>query len=422
MSCRPFTLLSAMDLADVAGEIVMTLDAQDITLASTTWFRSPLAFLNGLGSEDNRDLPTLIGTVGTGLGTWDIGISATTGRLYVTNDTETFTLTVVGTAGEMFGFGAAGSVLNSAVSGGLNRIDAPAAPTPGNITNGHIRLDPAGAGAAFNLPSTSYRAQSVWTLMRKSDGSAGTPDADQNNATDNLQYLINEELDSLNRRFTCGLDSTGRGWIAWPTALGSVADPTWYAAGLWLQRMLGATGSESSANTAGTLGNVAIVTFDNPCLAALAVSRPAQRTRVYVDEEANPVRLTSREIVSNLVLSRRSWEVEFFVDGPADANDLTQHAVRFFQLAPVGSVMEAHLVWGDPRRAIRTLDVLSTPATGETRPAYSSLYTSADNGLGGRLVCRRGLDDAARKLLTAEQGANRRISLTVQLEEAEDGI
>lgn len=415
--CRPFAATAEIDATEWAGDVAFKRGMTNITQSSTTWFRSPLAMLNNYGMPAGRDLQTDLTAVGTGAGAWTIGLTST-GYLYVENDSLNFTLTPRGTDATMFGFGAADAVVNPVnTSGTIWRATATSRPTPGVIQQAHLELDPTGIGAAFKIPSVPYRAQSVWTLLRT--GEAGA-DADNNNNTSSIQYVDNNAVDNATRRVTWGLTDTGKTWAAW---VSSLSVPAWQTAGVELQRLLGFDGSETVASTvSGPVGTLSYIESAGYNLAALVTTRVPQRVRPMIDEETEAVRLTSGELVSNNILSRRAYEIDILVDGEADSRDLRQHAIEFFRRCPVGHVLEAHLCWGDPRRAIRTLDVISTPASGQTRTAYSTLYTSAGNGLQGRLVTRRGLDDATQKVLASASGPHRRIPLTLILESAESGI
>lgn len=415
--CRPFAATAEIDATEWASDVAFKRSATSVTQSSTTWFRSPLAMLNNYGMPAGRDLQTDLTAVGTGAGTWTIGLTST-GYLYVENDSLNFTLTPRGTDAPMYGFGAADAVVNPVnTSGTIYRATATSRPTPGVIQQAHLELDPAGAGAAFKIPSVAFRAQSVWTLLRT--GEAGS-DADNNNNTTSIQYVDNTACDNASRRITWGLTDTGKTFVAWAGTLSAI---TWQAAGVELQRLLGFDGSEVSATSlAGPVGTLLYMESTNYNLAALVTTRVPQRVRPMIDEETEGVRLTSGELVSNNILSRRAYEVDILVDGEADSRDLRQHAIEFFRRCPIGHILEAHLCWGDPRRAIRTLDVISTAASGQTRAAYSTLYTSAGNGLQGRLVTRRGLDDATNKVLASASGPHRRIPLTLVLETAESGI
>lgn len=420
MICRPFAVTAEVPAEDWAGVVAMKRGVTNITLPSTTWFRSPIAMLNNFGMPAGRDLQTDLTAVGTGAGAWTIGIVEASGLLYVENDSLAFTLTPRGTLATMFGFGPADVAINAVnTSGTIHRVTATSAPTPGVIQQAHLELDPAGVGAAFKIPSVAYRAQSVWTLLRT--GEAGT-DADQNHNTASIQYVDNNAIDNASRRITWGISDTGKTWSAWPQGVTTNA-PAFPAAGVHLQRLLGYDGTETTLSVvAGPVTNLIVVEANGYNLAALVVTRVPQLVSPALVEETEGVRLTSKELVSNNKLSRREWTIDFFVDGPADARDLTAHAIEFFRRARQGCVMEPHLCWGDPRRALRTQQVISTVASGQTRPAYSSLYTSAGNGLRGRLVARRSLEDAAEKVLAAQAGLQRRIPLTLKVEEAESGI
>lgn len=417
--CRPFAATAEIDAAAWAGVVAMTRGATNITLPSTTWYRSPLAMLNNYGMPAGRDMQTDLTAVGTGGGVWTIGIDSTTGYLYVENSLMGFTLTPTGTDSTKFGFGPAAVAVNAVnTSGTIYRATATAAPTPGVIQQAHLQLDPTGVGAAFYVPSIAYRAQSVWTLLRT--GEAGT-DADNNNNTSSVQYVDNNAMDNASRRITWGISDTGKTWVAWPSTI-TPSNPAFPSAGVELQRLLGFKGGETPSTIAGTISNLRVIESTYYNLAALVTTRVPQRIKPVLDEETQGVRLTSGELVTNNHLSRRGYEVEIIVDGEADSRDLRQHAIEFFRRCTQGKILEAHMCWGDPRRAVRNMDVISTSATGQTRPAYSTLYTSAGNGLRGRLVTRRSLDDDSHKVLGVDSGLQRRIPLTLILESAEAGI
>lgn len=416
--CRPFAATAEIDATAWAGVVALARGATNITLPSTTWYRSPLAMLNNYGMPAGRDLQTDLTAVGTGTGAWTIGLDSD-GYLYVENAGLNFTLTPRGTDAAMYGFGPADAVVNPVnTSGTIHRATATSRPTPGVIQQAHLELDPAGGGAAFKIPSVGFRAQSVWTLLRT--GEAGT-DADNNNNTSTVQYVDNTAMDNANRRITWGLTDTGKTWVAWPNAI-TPANPSFPAAGVELQRLLGFKGGETPTTISGPVHDLKVIESTYYNLAALVTTRVPQRIKPTLEEESEGVRLTSGELVTNNHISRRGYEVEIIVDGEADARDLRQHAIEFFRRCPQGHILEAHMCWGDPRRAIRDLDIITTSATGQTRPAYSTLYTSAGNGLRGRLVTRRSLDDSASKVLAVSDGLQRRIPLTLILETAESGI
>lgn len=425
--CTRFAILAEVDASDWASETLFSIDGQNVTGAATARFPTPLAMLGGRGMMANRTLQQELDAEGTGAGAWTVGIDPVTDKLWIEYEggggLGSFQLTVVGADAEAYGFGVAGTVVISTdMGGGVHRVDATYTPRIGTITNAHLSIDPAD-GVAFVVPSIPYRQQSIWTLLRSASG-GGSPDADQTNAADSLAYrtaLL--DTDPTGGRIGAGMTDDGRTWISWPSDIGGTGI-------VWvnhpLRKFLGFRGDEATVATVGNRGTVKIIESVGPCLGGLVTSRQLRAAVTFGHtEEGHSHRMWNGELAGTAWGTRKSVSLPFYLDGPNDTLDLHRHWLGdrdnpgFLGHAPRNTYMEAFLRWGDTRRAQGT--AAPSYASGAwVRPPYSTLWTARNNGLAGRIICRRSGDDEAEKSVTFDQRM-RRFEASILLELAEAG-
>lgn len=391
----PIALLSEVDMRALASVIVMQREdstpvVHDVTLASTAGFYEDLlSFLNGRGSEPIRTLEFDLQTSWTGAGgagNITVGID-NDDRVYIESDTTDFS---IGPHADnaTFGFDVAGA----GPAGGLApfRLTATAEWIRGNVTNKHLKVWLTDPVVAVYAPSVPYQTQDVVTLIR----SANEGDADAQHSGETLEDADNDANDNVSRRIRWGIDASGKVWTAWPDNMAiSTSPPTWTAAGDALREWLGANGTENSSTAiAGRVADVRVVTFSNYAAGVLCPSRPLESLTRSRKTVVNAVRLTDGDIANNTILDFGRWNLNFWLDGPADENDMHRHLLE--KVVPYlsnGDRVAIYQQWGDPRRAgtlrSEVWDNSVTPPV-VSREAYGLLYTVEEDGYRGRLRCR----------------------------------
>lgn len=423
--CSRLAFLFEVDAADLTGNL-FTVGGNTVSAASTTSYPTALAYLHGRGSQTGRSLGEEFDAVGTGAGSWEVGVDPELDKMYIRYEggggTGAFTVEVLaGDDATAFGMGPVGTVLNSVdLGGGIHQVTATYRPTPGVITNAHLEITPVD-GAAFQVPSVGYRAQSVWTLLRRVSG-GGTPDLDQLNPADSLAYRMALAIDGLQQRVGAGLTDDGRSWISWDNSLSGV-QISWVND--WLRQLLGYRGDEIAEAHVGPVGTVRIIESTSPNLWAVVTNRAM---RIGLDlihgEEGEIHRLWDGALVGATWATWKAARIPFYLQGPNETLDLHRHWVGdrdnpgVLQLAPRGSYVEVCPRWGDTRRAHGSAAPVYNGAW--TRPPYSTLWTAAGNGLVGRWICRRsGTDEAEKSVILDRRMRRLEASLTVELAEAD---
>lgn len=428
-------LLAEVDGADWEGATIWTLGALPAWThpAGVRYYDDALALLCGRCSQPGRSLQEELAAVMLGAGsvsTWTCGFMSNLSptirtalgyapgsdidRLYIASSGTDFTVTGVTLGlphGQWLGYGTANALASTNVAG-VRYVVAPESWTRGQVPQGtYVIVDEAGAVPAVSVPSTTTRiAQSVPTWVRATT----TVDADDDFATTCLEASLNADQDAGagNARMRLSLDSAGRTVATWPTALTVSTTPGWVNTAL--RDYLGYTGCETGVSA----GGMVTYTSTNRCAGVLAFGLTWRRLDESQTWESSGVRLRSGAVVATGRLSRRSYEYTVIVPGPARPTaDLRHHLLdRFLPQMMPGTAGAFYHQWGDPRRVLRTLDVRSG-ATVETQAPYTSWQTSEQDGERGRLLVRRGLDDAATRTLTYPGGPRVETQITMRFDE-----
>jgi len=375
-------IASRFDARTWSGVTLLSLNASANTTALPTYaatagvYDDPLAFLTGYGMPTPAQLGTDLDGLWSGAAkTGDItaGIDADDMVFIHCTDNgggaEAFTVT--GSSANRFGFhGAIASVTDGAggfiatathdwVRGGFNARGADVL----------LIIDPDSGGAPLVVPNWGGTVQSVPTILRET-GAEG--DDDDGHDADNLCSLLNDDHALITRTIRCGINDTGHVWITGPTSA-FTADIVWSST--TFRDRLGFSGSEVST----TASSIRYVTADYPLPGFLAPTRGLTRISPRSLERSAAVRAVTGILASTHLGSYRQWDIAGYLDGPADARDLHDHAVRkVWPYLVQGREVTVWQEWGDPRRAINAADVTASIVS------YSAFQTSDDSGYRGR--------------------------------------
>jgi hypothetical protein len=185
-----------------------------------------------------------------------------------------------------------------------------------------------------------------------------------------------------------GIDEDGYVWwevddVAFASA--AAATPTWDST--TLRDRLGFDGTETTQDLSATRG-VYRGEAANPLPGFIAPTRPVQRLDVGAAQVGSSVRRvdTTRAFVG--VATHRTWDIDWHLDGPSDAVDLSQHWLRacvpyLYEGAPVTLYQD----WGDTRRAGLAIDgaVYGALHTVEFEPYRGRLLLQMAQHAGSRL-------------------------------------
>lgn len=405
-----FALSGELDLRAWRGVVGWSRGSDDITIPSDADVIDDLVRgANGYGSQAGRDASADLQaafTASGAAGTITQGIDADD-KVYVeTSATNIFI--DAGAANALLGFSTAGHAYPGV--GPPYRITAPDNFSRGTLSLGNanvITFEAFGTGTPFVFPSVAQMVQSVPTLIRTS----AMGDADDGVA-DSLETLDNDAHDPTDRRIRHGITDAGHYYIARRTTATTAL--TWEST--TLRDRLGFTGSEAEVTT----GTLAVLTAANPLPGFLTPGRTYDRVTPRIVEVSSQVELTSGSMGFNHVAAWDDVDVQFVVDGPADARpsgqrDHSRHWLRCIRdYWPKGSRIRFFQHWGDPRRALQAHQVTASQA------AYSTLYNSELDGYRGALRCRRRPDDADPALAWA-QALRRRLQVSMALRVQADG-
>jgi len=378
-SAPNFALLSAFDASTWAGVDLFSRGAVTVTGSGSPWTVGPIedavTFLNGRGSELNNSMETqilteVVGAQGIG-GAWNIELQST--------DRFRWEVTGAGAAAfslEVFGedwMGIGSGTLNSSPIAGGHRIDCPLDWLRGNLSTPHVTFIQ--GAASFKAP-VATQVQIVQDVIAWNRRTGVINDVDDTLPTDNLAYLDNAANDPINKTIRWGVGDDGHVYNSY--AGWSIADPVWLSASF--RDRLGFTGAADER----TLHANGMVSFraTYPLPGALFPSRPFE-SQIYNAEIVNiGKRRLSGGWVNNHTATYTQQTLNFYVDGPADQVDLTQHWLEgVCPYIPQGGRVNVYQDWGDCRRGLSTRD--TTPAT----QYLSTLYTNELNGMRGRVRC-----------------------------------
>lgn len=367
-----------------AGATVATRGTANLVIPAITSqsdsgrYADPLAFLTGYGCQLTmwQDLATSwVTSVGGGALPTDVSVGFTNDDLmYVYSETITFSLTAA--VGNVCGF-PAGTTAASAQGTGY-AVTATSPWTRGSVTFtstlvNTLLITPDGK-TAFQLPAASMRVHSIPTWMRGAEG-----DADDVTGYC-VEHWDNDAADNTYRRLRWGIDSTGRVWTSWPTAVTDLAWPN-TAESKAFRLALGFTGSETPV----TVDGADILTATYRCPRVLIIRRGLAQWDATLQDRAGVVELADGSVRGRPLTCPVEFECRFFVDGSTglypDEGDMLR------TLGPAltrGSRCSIHPHWGDPRLGKAVAEVRN----GTVPYLYTHSATTEMDGLLGRRVGR----------------------------------
>lgn len=374
----PAWLTTSFNARQWSGVAVFDRGAADTTLPTYSGrdagrLIDPLDFLHGRGQATAESLPGALAADWTASGA---GGAATCGI----DSTNHFYVEVSG--GGSIDFTIAASA-NNAVYGldpaghGLVGGVAPfrrTAPNPwrlGPILNTSFTIDPTGAPVAFTVGGSSY-----WQDLPTAIRALGSTDADDRNATNNLQAL-DVAINGASAKWF--VDDTGHVVTAWRT--GTMASVTWLDTDF--RDRLGFSGLEAVA----TSGVVDYLRADYP-LPGSVLLVDGLELHTIGSVTTRQVRDLSGGGVASIATDTHTFRsIAGYIDGPSmgATRDTHRHFIGSKLRPGFASYLDGQLRvsvyprWGDPRRYLPPMAVTAT------RPAHSLLYTSGLDGYRGRV-------------------------------------
>ena len=403
-------IAAEFDARQWAGSVLYTRNSGAITVAAPAgWgvFGDVLDLLTGRGSG----APPAVDT--TNLANRAAAATSTTVAASITPDDRislrftggTSVVLAAGAGNALWGFDPAGQV---SVADGLGNqlLTAPSTWTRGNQVLAGIQLTR--GGSSGSAPKSGITVHSLLDSLRD----WGSADADDLNPTGNLSALdFTASGGSAEVRWGVNAD----GHVFCSRATPSYSDVSWVSTSF--RDALGFTGIETEV----VVSARGVTTATYPCPGLLTPSRPFDRVT------RGSTWLGGASLASNggayvtTWLERLPYNVEWYLDGPADRIDRQDHYIRAVLPAmPPGARVTLYQDWGDYRRSIRTADTCN-PATAPRPAPYSLLYTSQQDGAYGRLLCRRDPADQSAFLAAWPDRILRRLPVRTQLAEWEGG-
>ena len=391
--CPRFGLLTAFDARSWSGVEVIDRAGSAVTMPTYSGvgdglYPDAMALLNGWAAAQTQTLNKLANNGWTG-GASNItaGIDEDD-RVYVESSAVDLTLGV----SALLGF----SGSEPSTGAGPYRVTASYDFTRGTVYLGAtgLKITPVGGGAAYSVPGYPCIYQDIRTFVIGRDGG---PDANYDD--DSLENQDNDGAGIDTIRW--GLDADGHVYTTYP----GVWTLTWSST--TFRDRLGFSGSEVTTVLSGT---TVTLTADYPCPGVLVPTRPLEDIRPAELRASKGSSDTSGRVARMSTMDAHQWELAFYVDGPADTTDLSQHYLRRWR--PYSDdLVTLYQEWGDSRRRRDPLDVTVT------QPAYNDDYTSERDGYRGRILCRLVGDAPARQVLSWPQRLRRRSPLRMTLQE-----
>ena len=406
-SAPNFALLSHFDASTWAGVNLFNRGAVTVIGSGSPWTSGPIedavTFLNGRGSELNNSMETqilaeVVGAQGIG-GSWNIELMA--------NDRFRWEVTGAGAAAfslEVSGedwMGIGSGTLNSTPIAGGHRLDCPLDWTRGRLTHPSVMFIQ--GASSFKAPAGTV-IQTVQDVIAWNRRTGVTSDADDTLPINNLTYLDNAANDPGAKRIRWGLGDDGHVYTTYPSAL-----PNLVWASTSFRDRLGFTGDLATESSI-LPGGLVQIRATNPLPGGLFPSRPFE-SQIYNSEIVNTgKRRLSGGWVGNHTATYTQQTLNFYVDGPADQVDLTQHWLEgFCPYIPQGARVNVYQDWGDCRRSLPSREV--NPAT----PEYDLLHTAELNGMRGRV--RSSITSTGPYALQYPSRLRRRSPMTLTVEE-----
>lgn len=373
--------LGGCDVSAWSGTTVATRAGQNITISAFHPICTDVVeFLNFRRSVGGQTLGEAITAGWTGGATViDVGIHPVFDRIFIHSTAHDFGCEAM-SSGDVWGMGTTfmlSSVAVHPITGVAgNLLVFPHDWIRGNIgfgdANTTLRVTPTGHAPYF--PSLNLaKIQGVITTLRAST----LNDLDSTAPFNSLEDLDNAAYAVLSPGFTgirWGLNDDG---YVFHSHLTAIAAPLVWTSTSFRDR-LGFDGTESEITTT---SGYSIWTAKNPCPGVLIPTRSLQEGPE--EETVDVVRTlekVSGSIASIVIASWIRWRVVGQIDGPADSVDLGRHYVERcfgpYGTWHAGSPMTIVPEWGDGRR-------MKSALGGD---AYSTLYTTQEDGIRGRIV------------------------------------
>lgn len=363
-----FALLSSFDARSWDSTQVFNRGGTGVSLPDYTTgegiYEDAISFLNGRGSKSAQSATSSIQTVSSFGSSWAVDLTSAD-RFKITADVD-YTVTSTG-AGDALGLAGGVPVLD----GGDYVLTAPAEWTRGGFNlssseNVVYRFDEVGGAGSFTWPSGSLGIQDPIIFLRRRGLENDVDDVD---ASTNLEALdIAAQGSDLIRWL---INDTGHVECHY---LSTVGDITWNQTSF--RDRLGFSGDETPT----TRGGNKILTADHPLPGALFPTRPYQSHYLKTQTINQSRRKIGGGYTANFIGSYITSVLLFDLDALLDLRDLYRHFTNeFVEYIPSGERVNFYQGWGDSRRALLTASINSSQV------AYSTLYTSEDNGDQGRI-------------------------------------
>ena len=359
-----FALLSSLDMRTYDDVEIFTRNSLSVEMpnfaAGSGIYEDLLFFLNGryASSTVNATAQFSVATFGS---SWSLTINEND-KIVISSDTD-FEVTSTGSS-DPLGFGS--STVSATLSGSTYTAEAVNNWTRGliNLSDCSYRIDEAGGAGTFNIPAIDPDVQDVSVFVR----SSSTNDADAFGLT-TLETLDNTVAGSTDITWT--INDSGFVQCHYRTSLGNI---TWSS--VEIRNLLGFNGDETPVID----GTISRLTASKVSPACLFPTRPIQNQFIRVENVSQFRRFIGGGYASNSIGSYITTNLNFDLDAQLDLKDDYRHfSNRFAPRISGGERINFYQCWGDSRRALRDDQV------NVDQDAYTSLYTSEENGERGRL-------------------------------------
>ena len=359
-----FALIAAFDARQWSGANLFSHLGNTVTMptfaAGEGVYEDALFFLNGRSSLTT--LAELVTTRSNFGADWQVSINADD-LLVISNSSASFSIAPIGD--DVFGWGTQSSTLVS----GRHTITAAATWERGLYLGGRFTLT--SGASSFSAPYSSAASRPRQDIMALLRSRSTLSDADSGDALTCLEARHESALGSSSSAVFWLIDDNGHVQASYPVP----GEITWLSTSF--RDRLGFSGDEVAV----TLSDVYVtLTASRPLPGALFPSRPYQAHFYSTETMSTARRLLGGGYTSNFLGSYVTSNLTFDLDALLDQKNIYRHfAEGFLPYCGEGERINFYQCWGDPRRALR--DGLINAET----PAYSSLYTSENDGAMGRL-------------------------------------
>lgn len=387
-----FALIAAFDARQWSGANLFSQLAQTVTMptfaAGEGVYEDALFFLNGRSSAST--LAQMVTSRSNFGSDWQVSINADD-LLVISNSSSAFSVAPIDD--DVFGWGAQSSTLVS----GRHTITASTTWERGTYEGGRFTLTSGATTFSAPYSSSGYRPrQDILALLRSR---SSLSDADTGDAQTCLEARHEAALSSTSSVVFWLINDDGHVEAYYPQVNGAI---TWLST--TFRDRLGFSGSEVAVSTS---TDYVRLTAARPLPGALFPSRPYQSHYLSTETLSTARRLLGGGYTSSFLGSYVTSNLTFDLDALLDQKDIYRHFTEgFLPYCGEGERINFYQCWGDPRRALR--EGLINAET----PAYSSLYTSENNGAMGRL--RASMRSTDFDLVFGE--LQRRVPVTISME------